>query len=136
MRKQSIFPANGAKPRGAYSPGIRAGDFIFVSGQGPIDPDTGEVVGSDLTTQVQQTMRNVERVVTAAGGTLDQVVRVDAHLAHLSEFAAYDAAYREFFRGDLPARTTVEANIGDILVEISAVAYVPVMQEKDESTAQ
>lgn len=136
MVKHGIFPNDGARPRGSYSPGVRAGDFVFVSGQGPLDPATGEVVGSDIATQVQQTMRNVERIVAAAGGTMDQVVRVDAHLAHLSDFAAYDTAYRQFFHDDLPARTTVEARIGDILVEISAVVYVPRLLNGDGSTEQ
>lgn len=124
MARQAIFPSDGPRPSGSYSPALRAGDFIFVSGQGPVDPLTGAVPGDDIRTQVRQTLRNVSTILAAAGATMDDVVRVDAYLADFDDFAAYDEVYREFFHGDLPARTTVQAGLGAIKVEINAVAYV------------
>lgn len=124
MARQGIFPADGPRPSGAYSPAVRTGDFIFVSGQGPIDPRTGQVPGDTIQVQVQQTLRNIAAVLAAAGATMDDVVRIDAYLANFDDFAAYDAAYREFFHGTLPARTTVQAGLGGIKVEINAIAYI------------
>ena len=99
MARQGIFPAGGPRPSGAYSPAVRAGDFVFVSGQGPVDPATGAVPGDDIRAQVRQTLRNVATILDAVGATMDDVVRVDAFLADFDDFAAYDEVYREFFAG-------------------------------------
>ena len=124
MARQGIFPAGGPRPSGAYSPAVRAGDFVFVSGQGPVDPATGALPGDDIRAQVRQTLRNVATILDAVGATMDDVVRVDAFLADFDDFAAYDEVYREFFQGDLPARTTVQAGLGEIKVEITVVAFL------------
>jgi 2-iminobutanoate/2-iminopropanoate deaminase len=120
---QQIRPEGGPQPGGAYVPGIRAGDFVFVSGQGPHHPQTGELVAEDVEGQVRATLANVERVLGAAGASLSDVVRVDAYLADLSDFAAYDRVFREAFAGHLPTRTTVQAGLADIRVEINAIAF-------------
>jgi 2-iminobutanoate/2-iminopropanoate deaminase len=118
----AIQPEHGPHPSGSYVPGIRAGGLVFVSGQGPLDPATGEVVGKTIAEQVDATLANVERVLQAAGLSLADVVRTDVYLADQSEFEAYDAAYRARFAGHLPARTTVEAGLAGIKVEIAAIA--------------
>ncbi len=122
MTRQGIFPADGPRPSGAYSPAVRAGGFVFVSGQGPVDPATGALPGDDIRAQVRQTLSNIAVILDAAGATMDDVVRVDAFLADFADFDAYDEVYRGFFQGDLPARTTVQAGLGDIKVEIAVVA--------------
>jgi 2-iminobutanoate/2-iminopropanoate deaminase len=124
VTRHGIFPENGPRPSGSYSPAIRAGDFVFVSGQGPVNPATGQVPGDDIRTQVRQTLKNVAAVLAAAGAGLEHVVRTDVYLADIADFAAYDEAYREFFLGDPPARTTVEAGLKGIKVEINAIAYM------------
>lgn len=119
-----LDPEGGPHASGAYVPGISAGQFVFVSGQGPLDPVTGEIVGDDVATQTRATLDNVARVLAAAGAGLGDVVRVDAYLADIDQFSAYDEAFRTAFGDRLPTRTTVGARLGGIEVEITAIAYV------------
>jgi 2-iminobutanoate/2-iminopropanoate deaminase len=121
---QQIHPEGGPHAGGAYVPGIRAGGLVFVSGQGPFDPETGELAADDLEGQVRATLANVERVLAAAGASLHDVVRVDAYLADLSRFGDYDRAFRAAFGDHLPTRTTVQAGLDNIEVEINAIAFV------------
>jgi 2-iminobutanoate/2-iminopropanoate deaminase len=112
------FPA----PKGAYSPGVRAGDMLFVSGQVPRDPRTGETVGGDVVAQSRRTLENLRLVLEAAGATLDDVVSVTVYLADGNDWGAFNEVYREVFRPPYPSRTVVGAALRGILVEISAVA--------------
>ena len=119
--------ADGApRASGAYSQAIRAGDFVFVSGQGPLDPETGEVHGDTIEEQTERTLRNVEAIAQAAGGSLRDVVKVSAFLASIDDFPAYNATYERVFDAEpRPARTTTGAQLQNILVEIDAVLYLP-----------
>jgi len=119
-----LEPEDAPKAGAAYTPGIAAAGFIFVSGQGPTDPRTGEVLGSDLAEQTRATLENVERVLREGGASLADVVRVDAYLSDLGDWEAYDRVYREAFGGHLPSRTTLETRLDGILIEINAIAYV------------
>jgi 2-iminobutanoate/2-iminopropanoate deaminase len=118
------LPANVPKPAGAYSPVIRAGDFIYVSGQIPRDPVTGEM-GAGIESQTRGVMRNLERVLGYAGATLSDVVSVTAYLADIADWDAFNRVYREHLDEPVPTRTTVGAGLHGFLVEISAVAYRP-----------
>jgi 2-iminobutanoate/2-iminopropanoate deaminase len=120
----SVVTARAPKPVGAYSQGVLAGNFLFTAGQGPVDPDSGRVLGETVEEQTLATLTNILRIVEAAGGSVRDIVKVTAHLLDLDDFAAYDRAYREFFGGWLPARTTVGSSLNGILVEIEAVAYI------------
>lgn len=111
-------------PVGAYSPGVRAGDFIFVSGQVPKDPKSGEVAGDDIETQTRQVLANVRAVLEAGGASLDDVVSVIAYLADVDDWPAFNATYKEIFKAPYPTRTALGAQLRGILVEVSAVAYV------------
>lgn len=108
---------------GAYSPAVRVGPWIFVSGQGPLRPD-GSIIEGDITTQTLATLDNIRRLVEAAGGQLRHVVKCSCYIARMPDFQAFDAAYRSVFAAPYPARTTVEAGLDGILVEIDAVAYI------------
>jgi 2-iminobutanoate/2-iminopropanoate deaminase len=110
---------------GAYSQAIRAGDFVFISGQGPLDPGTLEVRGATVTEQTDVTLRNLAAIAEAAGGTLADVVKVSAFLSSIDLFADFNAAYENVFAEPRPARTTTWAELRDILVEIDAVLYLP-----------
>jgi 2-iminobutanoate/2-iminopropanoate deaminase len=117
-----------AAPRGtgAYSQAIRAGDFVFISGQGPLDPATLEVRGTTVEEQTEITLRNVEAIARAAGGSLRDVVKVSAFLSSIDLFPAFNATYERIFDIEpRPARTTTGAALRNILVEIDAVLYLP-----------
>jgi reactive intermediate/imine deaminase len=120
--KQIIDTADAPRPQGAYSQAVVAGDTVYVSGQGPYDPATGEVVGATIEEQTRQTLRNLQAILEASGARLEDVVRVGAHIDSFDMFDAYDGVYREFFADVRPARTTVASELGGILVEIDAIA--------------
>jgi 2-iminobutanoate/2-iminopropanoate deaminase len=111
-------------PAGAYSPGARAGRMLFVSGQTPRDPRTGNIEGSDLATQTRRTLENVRGVLEAGGASLRDVVMVTVYLADEKDWPEFNAIYKTVFEPPYPARAVVGAGLRGILVEISAVAYV------------
>ena len=128
MPKYVIQSKRGAPPRGAYSQGWRAGDFIFVTGTGPIDPDTGELVGDSIEQQTELTIKNVAAILEADGASLDDVVKVTVHLSDTGLFARYNTVYAQHFRRPYPVRTTVGSNLGHtpgMLIEIDCIAYSP-----------
>jgi len=120
-----FLPADVPAPKGPYSPAVRAGDFIYVSGQTPRDPVTGELVGDDVASQTRGTLKNLQRVLEQAGARLEDVISVTVYLQRADDWDAMNSVYREVFRGPHPSRTTVGADLRGILVEISAVAYRP-----------
>lgn len=115
-----------AVPAGAYSPAIRAGDFVFVAGQIPKDPATGELVGrGDVVAQTRQVLENLRSALALAGATLDNVVQIGAFLANEKDWGTFNEVYGAAFTKPYPTRTTVGVSLKDgVLVEINAVAYV------------
>ncbi|MCU0636492.1 MAG: RidA family protein [Gemmatimonadaceae bacterium] len=111
-------------PAGAYSPGVRAGPLLFISGQVPKDPATGQLVGDDVAAQTRQVFANLERVLAAAGGSLANLAAMTVHLADVDEWGAFDAVYRELMRPPFPTRTVVGSQLRGIRVEISAIAWM------------
>lgn len=139
MSKHVIQSRLGAPPQGAYSQGWRAGDFIFVTGTGPIDPATGKLVGSEIEEQTEQTINNIEAILAAEGATLADVVKSTVHLSDLSLFARYNAVYAKRFTKPYPVRTTVGSNLGHtpgMLVEIDCIAYVEGGKPRRSSSAK
>lgn len=126
MAKYEIQSKQGAPPRGAYSQGWRAGDFIFVTGTGPGDPATGELVGDTIEAQTEQTIDNVSAILEADGASLGDVVKVTVHLSDTSLFARYNAVYARRFSKPYPVRTTVGSDLGHspgMLIEMDCIAY-------------
>lgn len=121
--KTRITDPQAAPNTGSYSPALRAGPWVIVSGQGPLDPE-GRIVPGDIASETALTLENVRRLVEAAGATMDDVVKCTCYLADIADFDAFDAVYRGFFRDPLPCRTTVAAGLGGIRVEIDAMAWV------------
>jgi 2-iminobutanoate/2-iminopropanoate deaminase len=127
MSIERIIPAGGASPRGHYTPAMRAGDFVYVSGQGPIDPVSDKLAVGDVEFQTQLTLSNVQRILEAAGVGITDVVKCSVFLRDISEFHNMNRAYAAFFGDHKPARTTIEAKFhqAEMLVEIDCVAYKP-----------
>ena len=125
MTGSQIQTPDAPRGTGAYSQAIRAGDLVFISGQGPLDPETLEVRGETVEEQTERTLSNLEAIARAAGGSLRDVVKVSAFLASIETFPEFNATYERFFDEPRPARTTTGAELRDILVEIDAVLYLP-----------
>jgi len=126
MAKYVIQATHGAPPGGAYSQGWRAGDFLFVSGTGPIDPVNGGLVGDSIEQQTEQTIDNISAILEADGASLRDVVKVNVHLSDTSLFARYNTVYARRFSQPYPARTTVGSDLGHtpgMLIEIDCIAY-------------
>jgi 2-iminobutanoate/2-iminopropanoate deaminase len=111
-------------PAGAYSPAVRAGGFVFVSGQVPRDPATGTLVGDDVEGQTAQVMANVKRALEAAGAGLADVVSMTVYLADIDDWGRFNEVYKTIMTAPYPTRTALGAELRGILVEISAVAYI------------
>lgn len=125
MPRISVTASNAPTPAGPYSHGVVAGGLLFSAGFGPQIPPTTDVP-EGVAEQTRQVMRNIEAVLHEAGGSLDDVVKATVYLQHLErDFAEYNQAYGEFFSEPYPVRTTVGANLNNILVEIDIVAKLP-----------
>src|ERR687886_1003098 len=119
--KQTVMAEKGPAPAGPYSHAVVANGFVFVSGQGPVDPETGAMPDA-FKDQVRQTLKNVQTILEAAGSSLEDVVKVNAYVTDLTRFAEFNEVYKEFFQHDPPARTTVAASLLGFLVEIDCIA--------------
>lgn len=122
--KQIIATDRAPKPIGPYSQAIRAGGFLFLSGQTPIDPATGQLVEGDIAVQTARVLDNLKAIVEAAGSSLDRAVKTTVYLKDLSDFAAMNEVYGRYFSQNPPARTTIEAARlpRDCRVEIDLIA--------------
>ena len=123
---ERLSPPGVPMPRGPYSPAVKAGGFIFVSGQVPVDPATNQVMLGDVKHETRIILNNIKRILEGAGASLAQVVKCHVYLANGSDFAAMNEVYAEFFGQDKPARTTVACQFAmpDLKVEIDCIAYV------------
>ncbi|HZN08294.1 MAG TPA: RidA family protein [Pyrinomonadaceae bacterium] len=126
MLREPVKTTHAPAALGPYSQAIKAGGFVYVSGQVPIDPETGEFVPGGIAEQTDRVLKNVAAVLEAAGSGLDLVVKTTVFLADMNEFAAMNEVYAKFFKEAPPARATVQAARlpRDARVEIEAVALV------------
>jgi 2-iminobutanoate/2-iminopropanoate deaminase len=125
MKKLITFDKSPAAG-GPFSPGLSVGDWIFLSGQGGFDPATGRLVSDDITGQTEQTFRNIEVLLQAAGASLDDIVSCLVHITDLAQFPKFNAAYEKQFPGLKPVRTTVRADlVAGMLVEVTVIARRP-----------
>jgi 2-iminobutanoate/2-iminopropanoate deaminase len=124
---ERLSPPGVVVPRGPYSPAVRAGDFLFVSGQGPIDPETNQYSYGDIAHETRQVLNNIRRILEGCGATLADVVKCSVFLSDGRDFKAMNEVYAEFFDAAKPARTTVETKFADskMKVEIDCIAYKP-----------
>jgi 2-iminobutanoate/2-iminopropanoate deaminase len=122
--RTTVMIEEAVKPAGYYSHAAIANGLVYVSGQGPVDPQTGEM-RSSFADQVRQALRYVNTILLAVGTDLTQAVKVNAYLSDATRFAEFDAVYREFFSDEPPARTTVACQLSGIMVEIDCTAVLP-----------
>jgi 2-iminobutanoate/2-iminopropanoate deaminase len=123
---ERISPPGVPSPRGPYSPAVRAGDFLFVSGQGPVDTSTDRLSPGDIRHETRLVLGNIQKILEGCGASMADVVKVTVYLLDAGEFAAMNEVYAEFFGNQKPARTTVEARfVAPMRVEIDAIAYKP-----------
>lgn len=124
---ERISPPGVPAPRGPYSPAVRAGDFIFVSGQVPVDPATQQLISGDIGAETRRVLMNVQEILKGCGATMADVVKCNVYLSDGADFAGMNAVYAEFFGEAKPARATVVTGfaVSGIKVEIEAVAYRP-----------
>jgi 2-iminobutanoate/2-iminopropanoate deaminase len=122
--RQAVSTSSAPKAIGPYSQAIRAGSLLFVSGQVPIDPATGNLVDGDIATQTRRVFENLGAILQAAGASFDQVVRTTVYLADMNDFAAMNDVYGTYFTAPAPARATVQAARlpKDARVEIDLIA--------------
>jgi 2-iminobutanoate/2-iminopropanoate deaminase len=126
MEKEVIIAENGAPPLGPYSPGIKIGNWLFTSGQGPLDPETKKIP-DEFSDQVKATLENIKGIIEAAGGTMGHIVKTTVFLKDMKNFEKMNRIYKKYFPEKPPARSCVEvARLPlDIQVEIEATAYIP-----------
>ena len=124
--KQVVFTSQAPAAIGPYSQAIRAGEWLFLSGQIPVDPETGEVAGTDVRTQARQVLKNIQAVLAEAGTTVQAVVKTTVFLKDLQVFQAFNEEYAKVFASEAPARSCVEvARLPkDVLVEIEAIVII------------
>lgn len=125
MKREIISTNNAPQAIGPYSQGMKIGDFIFTSGQIPVNPATGELV-MDIQKATRQSLENVKAVLEAAGTTLDKVVKVGVFVKDMNDFALVNEIYAEYFSENPPARSCVEvARLPkDAVIEIEAIATI------------
>ena len=124
--RQVVLSRQAPAPKGIYSPGIvGSGPFVFVSGQGPLDPKSGGIVTGGFREQAERTFRNVEAILKAAGTSWAHAVKTNVYLSDLGDFPEMNRVYQRFVRKPYPARTTVQAGLLGILIEVDCVAVLP-----------
>ena len=122
--RQAVSTPSAPKAIGPYSQAVRAGSLLFVSGQVPIDPATGQIVNGDIAAQTHRVFQNIGEILKAGGASFDHVVRTTVFLADMNDFAAMNEAYATYFTTPAPARATVQVSRlpRDARVEIDVIA--------------
>lgn len=124
---QTVETEKAPLPIGPYSQAVRAGDFLFISGQIGVDPKTKAIVNGNIEAQTKQTLQNIEAILGAAGLSFEKVVKITVFLANMKDFRKMNDVYGTYFKTNAPARTTVQAllPVADAVVEIDAIACFP-----------
>jgi len=122
--KAVINSENAPKPVGPYNQAVKAGNFLFISGQIAIDPKQAKIVAQDIAGQTRQAIENLKAILQTAGYDLNDIVQVNVYLSSMTLFKEFNAEYAKFFHKNAPARVTIAAELpANALVEISTVAY-------------
>lgn len=110
---------------GAYSAGILIDGWLYISGQGPVNLTTGEIMHGTIEEETMFTLGHIKKITESAGGSIDDIIKCTVHLSDINDFEKYNTAYSSFFQGVKPARTTVQSVLSDgIKIEIDAIARI------------
>jgi 2-iminobutanoate/2-iminopropanoate deaminase len=123
LTKQTVFTEKAPKPVGPYSQAVISGDFVFVSGQIPLDPKSSKIVKGGIEAQAVQVLENLKNILESIDLTLEDAVKISVFLSDLNDFQAFNSVYSRYFDKNPPARTTAQAGLmGGVLLEIDAIA--------------
>lgn len=124
--RQQIQTDRAPAPKGPYSQAIvSSGRHVYVAGQGPLDPATGQFTGATFEEQAVRTFENIRLILEAAGASFRDVVRVNAYLSNMGDFARFNEIYQRYFSEPFPARTTVHSALVGFMIEVDCVAVLP-----------
>jgi len=124
--RQQIQTERAVKPKAPYSQAIlSSGRYVFISGQGPVDPHTGNLVGESFEDQAIRTFENLKAIAEASGASLSDFVKVNAYLNDMGHFAKFNEIYRRYFSEPYPARTTVHSALVGMMIEVDGIAVLP-----------
>ena len=125
MKKIEIKHPEKRANTGAYSDGVLIDGWLYISGQGPLDLSTGEVIRGTIEEETLLTLSHIKKIIEAVNGTIDDIVKCTVHLSDINDFDRYNKVYSSFFDGIKPARTTVQSVLSDgIKIEIDAIARI------------
>ncbi|OAA83487.1 RidA family protein [Clostridium ljungdahlii] len=125
MEKEIISTKKAPGAVGPYSQAVKVGNFLFTSGQIPLDPSTGELVSSDIKKATERSLENIKALLEEAGTSFDKVIKTTVYVKNMSDFAAVNEVYAKYFKKDMPARSCVEVKLPkDALVEVEVIALV------------
>jgi 2-iminobutanoate/2-iminopropanoate deaminase len=126
MKKRIITTNNAPKAIGPYSQGVLAGDFLFVSGQIPIDPKTNQIIEGDIALQTKQVMENIKGILESGGASMNNVVKATLYIKDMDEYGRINEVYSAYLGNVQPARSTVEVKRlpKDVRIEIDVIAFV------------
>ncbi|AGY77041.1 RidA family protein [Clostridium autoethanogenum] len=125
MEKEIISTKKAPGAVGPYSQAVKVGNFLFTSGQIPLDPSTGELVSSDIKKATERSLENIKALLEEAGTSFDKVIKTTVYVKSMSDFAAVNEVYAKYFKKDMPARSCVEVKLPkDALIEVEVIALV------------
>ncbi len=121
-----VYSRRAPKPIGPYSQAVKVGDFLFISGQLPVDPSTGEIIKDNFEKAVKTVLENIKSIVEEAGGSLNNIVKVTVYLKDIGKFKKFNEVYTQYFKDRYPARVVVEVSKipKDADLEVEAIAYI------------
>lgn len=122
--KEIISTSKAPAAIGPYSQGVKVGNMVFISGQIPIDPETGNIVEGGIKEQTRRVLENIKAILESIGGSLNNVVKTTVFMVDLSEFSEMNEVYKEYFSSNFPARSTVQVSAlpKNVKIEIEAIA--------------
>ncbi len=131
--KEIFYSGKAPKPKGSYSQAVIYNGLLYISGQVPLDPETGLIIRSTIEEETEAVLNNIKIIIEEAGADMKDVLKVTCYLADMDDFSRFNNVYKEYFQQDPPARTTLQAGRLplDVQVEIEAIVALPIINTDD-----